>query len=113
MLVGRVAERARIDHFLVSVAERRSGALLLTGEPGAGKTALLTYARERATAIRSLAVRGFEAERDLPYAGLSLLLRPIHRVLDQVPPAQREAVAAALGFAPAVAAERYAVYGGV
>jgi DNA-binding CsgD family transcriptional regulator len=113
MLVGRVAECARVDRFVAGLFDRRSGGLLIAGDAGAGKTAPLTYARERAGSIRTLAVRGFEAERDLPYAGLSLLLRPVQRQLEHVPEAQRAALEAALGLGPPVAADRFAAYAGV
>lgn len=113
MLVGRVAERTRVDRFLADVLERRSGSLLVAGEAGAGKSALLAYARERAGSIRCVAVRGFESERDLPYAGLSLLLRPLQRSLREVPEVQRSALGSALGLGPPVAADRFAAYAGV
>ena len=71
---GAGPERARLDRL---VAER-GGAMALVGEPGIGKTALLGYARDRADgAMRVLSTTGAEAERDLPFAGLLALLRPV------------------------------------
>ena len=113
MLVGRAAETAQVDRFVAGLYERRSEGLLVAGEAGTGKTALLAYGREQAGSIRTLAVRGFEAERDLPYAGVSLLLRPVQAQLEQLPEAQRAALEAALGLGPPVAADRFAAYAGV
>ena len=113
MLVGRVAERASLDGFVQGLCDRRSAGLVILGEAGSGKTALLDYARERAGSIGLLAVRGFEAERDLPYSGLSLLLRPLESHIGRLPEAQRAALEAALGLGPPVVADRFAAYAGV
>ena len=113
VLVGRVSECARVDRLVDGVSRGRSGCLLIAGEAGAGKTALLAYARARAGSVRSLVAAGFEAERELPYAGLSLLVRPVQRRLDVVPEVQKAALEAALALGPPVAADRFAAYGGV
>jgi DNA-binding CsgD family transcriptional regulator len=113
MLVGRRAERARLDELIQELPKGGSGALVLTGEPGAGKTALLEHARKRANGAQVLSARGFEAERELPYAGLSLLLAPITDHLGELPSPQQRALEAALGRGPAAGPDRFAAYAGV
>ncbi len=82
-LVGRDHELARIDALLDDATAGRSGALLVVGEPGVGKTTLLEVARARAASFTCLSTRGIEAESHLAYAGLFGLLNPIrHRVAD-------------------------------
>ena len=79
MLIGRDAECARIEGLVTQAAQGGSGALLLHGEAGIGKTALLQFARERAEAsgMRVLTARGIETEADLAYHGLYDLLGPL------------------------------------
>jgi DNA-binding CsgD family transcriptional regulator len=113
MLVGRRAERARLDRLVEGLPAGRSAALVLLGEPGVGKTMLLGHARAKAGRARVLSARGFEAERELPYAGLSMLLRPVQDHLAQVPAPQRRALEAALGHGPPVPAHRFAAYAAV
>ncbi|MFC7646669.1 AAA family ATPase [Streptosporangium lutulentum] len=81
MLYGRGAEQAVIDRLLSDSRAGHSGALLVRGEPGIGKTALLNYAATAAGDLRVIRGTGVESEAELPFAGLHLLLRP---VLDQV-----------------------------
>jgi DNA-binding CsgD family transcriptional regulator len=110
MLVGRTLERAQIDSLLDAARGGRSGVLVVRGEPGVGKTALLKYAADRAREMRVLRAQGFNAEQGLPYAGLSLLLSPITGFLDDLPPGQRRALAAALRLGPPGAIDRFAAY---
>jgi len=79
VLVGRRTEQARLDQLIGGLGAGRSAAMVIRGEPGVGKTALLEYASERAVGARRLAATGFEAERELPYAGLSLVLASVKR----------------------------------
>jgi predicted ATPase len=65
MLLGRDAERARIGALLEAARASRSGALVVRGEPGIGKTALLEDAREQATDMQLLTARGVETESNL------------------------------------------------
>jgi DNA-binding CsgD family transcriptional regulator len=99
MLRGRVVEKAAIDGLLSAARERVSGALVLRGEPGIGKTALLDYAQQSADGMRVLRCTGAESEAALPYAGLSLVLRPILNLTDALPAAQRRALDGAFGLA--------------
>jgi hypothetical protein len=75
MLRGRGAEQVRIDALLEAARAGTSGALVIRGEPGIGKTALLAYAAERAHGMWVLRGAGIESEAELPFAGLHLLLR--------------------------------------
>ena len=98
-LVGRGQESAALDGIL-SLARREGQALVLRGEPGVGKSALLDYARERAKRLTVLDARGLETESELPYASLSQLLAPVADDVKGLPPPQRRALRAALGLAP-------------
>lgn len=98
MLVGRRAERGRIDDLLAGARAGTSGVLVLRGEPGIGKTSLLEYARERSAGMRVLHALGVEAESELPFAALHELVRPILDRIGQIPPVQARALEAALAL---------------
>src|SRR5262249_41476511 len=108
-LVGRDHECALIDELLVNAQAGESGSLVIRGEPGIGKTALLDYAAARAGGMEVLTTVGIEAEADLPFAGLYGLLRPILGHLASVPRLQAEALSGALGLTPSRASERFLV----
>ncbi|MGA8720719.1 MAG: AAA family ATPase [Solirubrobacteraceae bacterium] len=112
-LVGRARECAVIERMLEAARGRESGSLVVRGEAGMGKTALLEYAADRAGAMRVLRVTGVEAESDLAFAGLHGLVWPIVDSLDKLPGPQREAFAAALGLAPSEGRDRFLVSAGV
>ena len=115
MLVGREQERARIERLLGDARAGRSGALLLVGEAGIGKTALLEHARAEAAAagMPVLRARGMQTETDIPFAGLSELLGPLLDRLDAIPPTQAAALRGALALGEATGGDRYAVMAGV
>jgi predicted ATPase len=92
MLVGREPERARIDALLGRARAGQGGALIVRGDPGIGKTTLLTYAEERAEGIRVLHARGVEAEAELAFSGLHELLRPLLDLIAEVPEPQAAAL---------------------
>jgi DNA-binding CsgD family transcriptional regulator len=100
MLVGREAECRVIDRLLDQASRGVSGTLVVRGEPGAGKTALLRCAIERAGDMTVLSARGVEADSELAFAGLSDLLRPVLDHLDKLPPPQADALAGALALGP-------------
>ncbi|MBL1097486.1 AAA family ATPase [Streptomyces coffeae] len=97
-LYGRDTELAVIDRVLDGVTAGRGGLLLLHGEPGSGKSALLEHAQRRATGLGTalLEVRGAEEESDCAFAGLHQLLRPLLPRLPAPPAEQAEALASAL-----------------
>ena len=86
-----------------------SACLAIRGEPGAGKTALLDYAAERADGFRLLRATGAPSESALPFAGLEQLLRPVLAQLEVLPEVQVAAVQAALGLRPGDGADRFLV----
>src|SRR3954447_3934494 len=109
MLLGRAPECRRIETLVATTAAGASGVLVLRGEPGIGKTALLEHAAQTAGAATVLRVRGVESEVEVAFAGLHELLRPVLGELGRLPAPQRGALEAALGLAPAAAAERHLV----
>ncbi|MFJ9456577.1 ATP-binding protein [Kitasatospora sp. NPDC101447] len=106
MLYGREHEQSVVDGLLDAARAGRSGVLLLRGEAGIGKTALLDDAVARAgETFRVIRAAGVEYEAELPYAGLSLLLAPGLDRLDALPGPQRRALEAAFGLADGGAGE--------
>jgi DNA-binding CsgD family transcriptional regulator len=98
MLHGRSAEQSMIDGLIEEARRGVSGAAILRGEPGIGKTAMLDYAQGRAEGMRLLRGTGVESEAEVPFAGLHLLLRSSLGHLDGLPGPQRNALAGALGL---------------
>src|SRR5215212_4598425 len=109
MLHGRNRELARIDELLQCARDGRSGTLVLTGEPGIGKTALLDEAIERAGDLRVLRASGYESERDLPFAALHTLLAPVLDIRERIPPVQARALGTALALEPPAPHDPFAV----
>ena len=109
MLVGRESECARIDEALERARLGRSVALVLRGDAGIGKTALLEYAVERAHDMEVVSALGVESETELDFSALLEVCRPMLDHLDEVPAGQAEALRAALGLAPAGAADRFMI----
>jgi DNA-binding CsgD family transcriptional regulator len=99
-LVGRDVEAARVDAIFERLSYGGAG-LVVSGEAGVGKSALLLYARARADAIgvRTLTAVGVESEAELPFAGLHQLLYPILGLLELLPRPQRRALEVAFGIA--------------
>jgi DNA-binding CsgD family transcriptional regulator len=98
VLVGRAAERQAIDRLLAAARLGTSGALVVTGDPGVGKTALVETALSELEGVRLLRATGLEPEREVAFAALLQLLRPTLALLDTIPAAQAEAVATALSM---------------
>jgi DNA-binding CsgD family transcriptional regulator len=105
-LLGREAECAAIDRLLDDARAGSGGALVVRGEAGIGKSALLGYARQHAGPMLVLSAVGVEAESDLAFAGLHELLRPVFGCLGALPETQSQALAGALGLAPSAQADR-------
>ncbi|GAA1971751.1 AAA family ATPase [Catenulispora subtropica] len=97
MVIERGAERAAIDELVVAARAGRSGVLGFRGAAGIGKTTLLEYALAQPGWARVLRADGVEAERDLPYAGLNLLLRPLLDHVEGLPEPQRAALGSVFG----------------
>ncbi|MFI6735519.1 AAA family ATPase [Nonomuraea sp. NPDC050451] len=104
MLYGRQAELSVIGELL----ESRSGTLIVRGEAGIGKSALLEHAAAKARG-RVLRVTGVESEADLPFAALHRLLRPVLDHLEPLPAQQAEALRGALALGDAPRGDRFLV----
>lgn len=109
VLVGRDRECAAIEELLAGAVAGESQALIVRGEPGIGKSALLDYAAVHAGGMELLTTGGIEAEADLAFAGLYGLLRPILGRLSELPEVQASALAGALGLAPSSGSDRFLV----
>src|SRR5579862_2994303 len=109
MLLGRVKERQEIGAALASGRTGASSVLVLMGEPGIGKTALLDYAVQQAQGMRLLRARGIESEAEIPFGSLLELLRPALGMLGKLPKPQAAAIEGALALRPGFAQERFAV----
>jgi DNA-binding CsgD family transcriptional regulator len=106
MLLGRDPELAAIDQALAGARLGRSTRLVIRGEAGIGKTALLEYAAAQAASMRVLAAHGVEFEADVPFAGLHELLHATLGLLDRLPPIHAAAMRSALGLGPRIEADR-------
>ena len=95
-----------MDRLLQAVREGRSGVLVLRGEAGVGKSALLAYAGDRAVGVTVLRAAGVEAEVELPFAALHQLLRSLLGRLGRLPAPQAGALQAAFGLAAAPGHDR-------
>jgi GMP synthase-like glutamine amidotransferase/DNA-binding CsgD family transcriptional regulator len=112
-LVGRRAELTRIDAALASARRGESALLVVRGEGGAGKTALLDAADARARGLIVLRASGEDAETERPFAALADICRPLSERLELLSPARAEAVAAVLDpESGAYFADRFALYAG-
>src|SRR5262245_63167480 len=89
-LLDRRGERAAADRVLDQARTGSSAVLVVGGEPGVGKTALLDYAAGRALGFRVVRAWGIESEMELAFAGLHQLCVPMLGRLDQLPGPQRD-----------------------
>jgi DNA-binding CsgD family transcriptional regulator len=108
-LRGRGSECERLDRLLGKVRGGHSEVLLLWGEAGVGKTALIEYAVESAKGFRIARVVGMESEVDLPYAALHQLCAPMLGQLERLPGPQRDALGTVFGLSQGVAPDRFLV----
>ena len=98
MLYGRDVERTAIKTLLDGARAGRGGVLVLRGQAGAGKSALLNDAVAAATGMHVLRATGVESELELPFAALHQLLRPALSYVDRLPAPQAEALSVAFGL---------------
>jgi DNA-binding CsgD family transcriptional regulator len=99
-IVRRTGERARISALLAAARAGRSGVLLLRGEAGVGKTALIADATARAAGMTVVRARGVESESELAFAGLHELVGPLAPRFPALAPAQAHALSSALALGP-------------
>jgi DNA-binding CsgD family transcriptional regulator len=108
-LAGRETECARLDELLAAARSGHSATLVVRGEAGIGKSALLEYAAERSEGCRVLRAIGAEWEMELPFAGLHQLCGALLDGRDRLPAPQRDALATALGLSAGARPDRFLV----
>ncbi|MEV5576065.1 AAA family ATPase [Spirillospora sp. NPDC052269] len=108
-LVGRRAECAAIDEMLEALRDGFGAVLVLTGEPGVGKTRLLQYAARASEDVTVVHLVGIESETRLAHGALHRLLRPFLPALTCLPEHLRDALNAALGLTGTASRDRFLV----
>jgi len=98
VLIGRQVEARQLDALLEAAREGRGGALVLRGDPGIGKSALLSHLDEAATGFLAMRASGAEFEMELPFAALHQLLAPVTGRLTALPAPHRTALEIAFGL---------------
>jgi DNA-binding CsgD family transcriptional regulator len=106
---GRARERATLDGMLDHVREGESAVLVMRGEAGIGKTALMHYCARQAAGCRVAQIAGVESELELPYAALHQLCEPMLGVLEALPMPQQQALQVAFGLAAGNTPDRFVV----
>src|ERR1051325_10459209 len=108
-LVTRQRERQALDGVLGDLRSGRGWALVVRGEAGVGKSALLEYAAGAAPDPRGVPAAGVESEMELASAGLHLLCAPLLDRLERLPAPQRDALGIAFGLRSGGAPDRFLV----
>src|SRR5580700_4296008 len=108
-LLDRERERAALDDLLGGLRLGRGGALVVRGEAGVGKSALLEYVAGAAARMRVARAVGVESEMELAFAGLHLLCAPLLDRLGDLPGPQRDALGVAFGLRAGAAPDRFMV----
>jgi hypothetical protein len=108
-LIGRRAECATLDRLIKAVRAGESHALVVHGEPGAGKTALLEYLAGRASGCRVAHAAGVQSEMELAFAALHQLCAPMLGRLDRLPVPQRAALQTAFGMSAGPAPDQFLI----
>src|SRR5215469_4495564 len=113
VLVGRARECGQVEDLLANAAAGVARSLVLDGDPGIGKTALLEYAAAAADGFCVLRATGVESDADLGFAALLELTRPVVELLSAVATPQADALRGALGIAAPVKTSRFLVAAGL
>jgi DNA-binding CsgD family transcriptional regulator len=108
-VVGRRAECTQLDRLLEAARTGQSGAVVVRGEAGIGKSALLDYLLARAAGCRVVRAAGVESEMELPFATLHQLCAPVLDRLDRLPAPQAAALATAFGLESGQTPDRFLV----
>jgi DNA-binding CsgD family transcriptional regulator len=108
-LLGRESECALLDGLVAAIRKGESRALVLRGEAGIGKTALLQYLIGSAPDLMVVRAAGVESEMELAYAGLHQLCAPMSDRLETLPAPQRQALEIAFGLSGGAAPDRFLV----
>ncbi len=109
MLRGRFQECGVLDRLLEAVQGCESGALVVRGDPGVGKSALLEYVAGRASGCRVARAAGVQSEMELAYSGLDQLCAPVLDRIDRLPEPQRDALRTVFGLSGGAAPDRFLV----
>ncbi len=109
LLLGRTGEREALDLLLANVRAGQSAVLVVRGEAGVGKTALMRYCARQSAGFRVARIAGVESEMELPFAGLHQLCAPMLGRLDALPEPQQVALGVALGLSSGAAPDRFLV----
>src|SRR3954451_9764690 len=109
VLHGRRVEREALERLLDAVRRGQSRVLVVSGEPGVGKTALLESAISSAPGFRVMRAVGVESEMELAFAALQQLCAPLLDRLDRLPGPQRDALGVAFGLSAGRAPDRFLV----
>jgi DNA-binding CsgD family transcriptional regulator len=107
--LDRTSEREALARLLTHVREGQSAVLVIRGEAGIGKTALLRHTARLASGFRVAQVTGVEAEMELPFAGIHQLCAPVLDQIEALPQPQRDALNVALGLASGDVPDRFLV----
>ena len=107
--LDRTSEREVLARLLADAREGQSAVLVMRGEAGIGKTALLRHLARQASGFRVAQVAGVEAEMELPFSGIHQLCAPVLDQLDALPQPQQNALNVALGLAPGDVPDRFLV----
>jgi predicted ATPase len=108
-LIGRGRECGLLERLVEAVRAGESRALVVRGEPGAGKTVLLDYLAGQARGFRLARAGGVQSEMELAFAGLHQLCAPMLDHLDGIPRPQRDALQTAFGVAAGPPPDRFLV----
>jgi DNA-binding CsgD family transcriptional regulator len=109
VLRGRASECAKLDELLAAARDGRSGALVLRGEAGIGKTALVDYVAASHGGARVLRTEAVEAEIELPFAALHQLCLALLGQIDGLPEPQRDALRTAFGLSSGASPDPFLV----
>jgi DNA-binding CsgD family transcriptional regulator len=108
-LINRRSERRLLDQLVGAVRAGESRVLVVRGDPGVGKTALLDYLADHAPGCRVVRVASAQSEMELAFAGLHLLCAPMLDRPDRLPAPQREALRTAFGLSAGPPPDRFLV----
>jgi len=106
---GRSREREALDGLLDRVRGGESAVLVIRGEAGIGKTALMRYCARQAAGCRLAQIVGVESEMELPFAALHQLCGPMLGCLPALPEPQQRALRVTFGLAAGTAPDRFMV----
>jgi DNA-binding CsgD family transcriptional regulator len=108
-LVGRRREQNMLSRLIDGARHSRSGVLVIRGEAGIGKTALLDFAVTQATHMRHLSISGVEYESELAYSGVQQICQALTSYFEDLPPPQRHALLVVLGLSDGDPPDRFRI----